>query len=89
VNLDKFDFTRHALDEIKDRRIKHRWIEDTLHNPDRTKREYARRDGRRCVVKVAYLKRIAEFNNHWLKVVVDPTVHPNKVITVFFDSNLD
>ena len=89
MNLKNIDFSRHALDEIEDRRIKRRWIEETISHPDRIKREYGRRDGRKCVTKVGYLKRIAEFNNHWLKVVVDPTTSPNKVITAYFDSNLD
>jgi len=32
-----------------------------------------------------YLKRIQDFGDRWLRVVVNPNVEPNRVVTVFFD----
>nr|VFJ77884.1 MAG: protein of unknown function (DUF4258) [Candidatus Kentron sp. FW] len=65
---------------LQERGIKREWIEQTVRIPDRT--EYYD-DGTRHLIK-----RIPEFGNRWLRVIVNTTVRPEKRITAFFDRRL-
>jgi len=73
-----FDFTKHALKRLTHRReIEFDWVVRCLDDPDH-------------VVKVSpnswhFLKRIPEFGNRVLKVVVNPATHPPKIVTLHFD----
>jgi hypothetical protein len=54
-------------------------VADTLSHPERVE-PLADSQG-----NTHYLKQISDFGDRWLRVVVNPTVEPNRVITVFFD----
>jgi len=34
---------------------------------------------------IHYLRRIEDFGNRWLRVVVNPLANPSRVVTLFFD----
>lgn len=77
--MEEFEFTEHARYQIQDRAIQLSWIEETLTAPQR-------------LLPLAdvygnthFLKQIPDFGNRWLRVVVNPNVTPQRVVTVFFD----
>ena len=70
-------FTRHAQAVMRERKIQTAWLQEALDLPEREDDES---DG-----TVHYLKRISEFGNRWLRVVINPTTEPSTVVTVFFD----
>jgi hypothetical protein len=43
---------------------------------------------RRELAKIRGIKRISEFGNHWLRVVINVAKSPNKGVTAFFDRRL-
>ncbi|MEL0602344.1 MULTISPECIES: DUF4258 domain-containing protein [Planktothrix] len=71
--------TEHARYQILKRKILESWIEQTLLYPERVEL-LADIHG-----NTHYLKRIQEFGDRWLRVVVNPNVEPNRVVTIFFD----
>jgi hypothetical protein len=77
--LKGFDFTEHARYQIQERAIQISWIDETLSNPQTLIPE-ADVHG-----NTHYLKQISEFGQRWLRVVVNPNVKPQRVVTVFFD----
>jgi len=81
LTKDDFDFSEHALKRLMLRReIELEWVMRCLDHPDR-------------LVKLRpdrwyYLRRIPEFGNRVLKIVVNPLANPPKVITMHFDRDL-
>ncbi len=74
------DKTGHFRDMLREREIAERWVEAALTTPDLTEDHD---DGTRH-----YLKKIPEFGNRWLRVVVNIRANPNRAATVFFDRRL-
>ena len=76
-----FDFSEHALKRLMMRReIEFDWVVLCLDHPDR-------------ITKVQsnswhYLKRIPEFGNRVLKVIVNPLIVPPRIITLHFDRDM-
>ena len=70
-------FTAHARTMMHERGIQEDWIRNTVHNPDSTE---LRQDD-----EVHYLKMIPENGGKVLRVVINPSVDPKRVITMFFD----
>ena len=74
----EYKFSKHLNDRIDERQIKEKWIYETIKNPCKD-------------IKIAddehhYFKKIIEFANKCLKVVVNPI---NKiVVTAFFDRKM-
>ena len=73
-------YTEHATDMLKEREIKEKWIKETLKIPD-TKETKA--DG-----TVHYIKKIEEYGDRFLRVIVNPKIAPQKIVTLFFDRTL-
>lgn len=78
---------RHAVEDsahfsemLRERGIDPKWAGRATADPDRTEDHD---DGTRH-----FLKRIAEFGDRWLRVVVNVTVTPNRRVTAFFDRSL-
>ncbi len=67
----------HFKEMLKERCINLEWTEATLRRPDFTERK---NDG-----TVHYIKRIDEYDGRWLRVIVNESINPNKIITAFFD----
>nr|VFK66115.1 MAG: protein of unknown function (DUF4258) [Candidatus Kentron sp. UNK]VFK71745.1 MAG: protein of unknown function (DUF4258) [Candidatus Kentron sp. UNK] len=70
----------HFDDMLQERGIRREWVERTIQIPDRVEDHG---DGTRH-----FIKRIPEFGNRWLRVVVNVTLHPKKRVTAFFDRRL-
>lgn len=70
----------HFADMLRERGIKREWVNDALQNPERTEDHD---DGTRH-----FIKRIPEYGNRWLRVVVNVIVLPEKRVTAFFDRRL-
>jgi hypothetical protein len=74
-----FELTEHARYQMQDRAIQPKWVESTLSAPQR-QLPLADSHG-----NTHYLKQIPDFGDRWLRVIVNPTVEPQRVVTVFFD----
>nr|VFJ42858.1 MAG: protein of unknown function (DUF4258) [Candidatus Kentron sp. DK] len=70
----------HFSKKLNEREIRREWVDRTTQTPDRTEDHD---DGTRH-----FIKRIPEFENRWLRVVVNVAVYPNKRVTAFFDRRL-
>lgn len=75
-----FDFTIHARDMLTERKIPEDWIWRVLNQPDET---HMGDDG-----NMHYTKAIQERDGRILHIVVNPTVQPNRIVTLFFDRRL-
>ena len=70
----------HFRDILNEREIERRWVDRAVREPDRIE-DYE--DGTRH-----FIKRIPEFGNRWLRVVVNITWTPERFVTAFFDRRL-
>lgn len=70
----------HFADMLQERGILREWVGATIETPERTEEHD---DGTRH-----YIRRIPEFGNRWLRVIVNVTVFPEKRVTAFFDRRL-
>jgi hypothetical protein len=77
--LNGFELSNHAQHQSQERNIQGAWLEKALSSPDRLLL-LADSHG-----NTHYLKQIKDFGDRWLRVVVNPSVNPKQVITVFFD----
>lgn len=74
------EYSRHARDVMSERKIPEDWVQRALDQPDR--------------VEIApdstshHIKAIPEHGGRYLRVVVNPSVTPHRVVTVFFDRRL-
>jgi hypothetical protein len=73
-------YSRHFRAMLKERDIPMTFVKIALAEPEKTEE---RNDGTKH-----FLRRIKEYNNRWLRVVVNVTASPNKAVTVFFDRRL-
>ncbi|MEN6610557.1 MAG: DUF4258 domain-containing protein [Methanoregulaceae archaeon] len=74
------DYTTHAKTMMQERLIQEAWITSTVQEPDLVEE---RRDDERH-----FLKQIPESGGKFLRVIVNPSVSPMRVITVFFDRRM-
>jgi len=73
-------FTKHAADMMDERTISESWVWRVINESENT---YTGEDG-----NLHFTKAIAERDNRILHVVVNPSVSPKRVITLFFDRRL-
>ena len=78
----KYQLSQHALDSVTEREIPIEWIERILTSP--TQRIPDRRDAR-LEHRLGVIK---EFDGRILRVVVNPTADPVRVVTVYFDRTM-
>jgi hypothetical protein len=74
------DDSLHFRDMLRERGIEREWAERAVLAPDRTENHD---DG-----TLHYLKRIPEFGDRWLRVIVNAAEMPEKLVTAFFDRRL-
>jgi len=72
--------SKHFVDMLTERGIKQDWINRAIEAPD-SKKEY---DDGTC----HYIKRIPEFADRWLRVIVNISTSPAILVTAFFDRRL-
>ena len=74
------DNSEHFEDMLRERGIKAEWVKSALESPDST---VDQPDGTRH-----FMKRIPDFQNRWLRVIVNMQKTPPLRITAFFDRRL-
>ncbi|MBI4758555.1 MAG: DUF4258 domain-containing protein [Chloroflexi bacterium] len=74
------ELTIHAKDMLIERNIREVWVWRTIESPD------SKETG--TDLNTHYIKAIPENEGRFLRVVVNPHVQPNRVVTVFFDRRL-
>ena len=72
--------SRHARDMLEEREIPEEWMWWTIDEPDQT--EIGADDN------THYVKAIPEYGGRFLRVVVNPRVQPERIVTLFFDRRL-
>ena len=78
----KFELTKHAQKALDEREIPVEWLERTLSAP-----ELVLPDPDDATVERRF-RRIPEFGGRVLRVAVNTTVEPNRVVSVFFDRKM-
>ncbi|MEZ4528981.1 MAG: DUF4258 domain-containing protein [Desulfobacterales bacterium] len=73
-------YTKHFQEMLEERKISPEWIEQTLESPDKTENFP---DG-----TTHFIKQIEEYENRWLRIVMNTAVHPYRAVTAFFDRRL-
>lgn len=76
----EIDLSGHFGDMLEERGIALDWVQRAIDVPDETEDHD---DGTRH-----YLKRIPEFEDRWLRVVINVGKQPKKGVTAFFDRRL-
>ena len=76
----EYIYSKHSLEQIVEREIDKSWVEDTLSNPD----DIIEIDEN----EVHFIKKIIDYNNRYLRVIVNPKKEPITIITLFFDRRL-
>ena len=76
------ELTRHARKALEERGIQIDWLERTLSAPEFVLPE----PGDATVERL--FRRIPEFGGRVLRVAVNTTVEPNRVVSVFFDRTM-
>ncbi len=77
-----YELTKHAQKALDERGIETEWMERTLCAP-----ESILPDPEDATVR-RYFRRIPEFGGRVLRVAVNTTVEPNRVVSVFFDRSM-
>ena len=78
----KFELTKHAQKALDEREIPVEWLERTFAGP-----ELVLPDPDDATVERRFL-RIPEFGGRVLRVAVNTTVEPNRIVSVFFDRKM-
>ena len=78
----RFELTKHAQKALDEREIPAEWMERTLSAP-----ELVLPDPEDATVERRF-RRIPEFGNRVLRVVVNTAVEPQRVVSVFFDRQM-
>ena len=78
----KFELTKHAQKVLDEREILVEWMERTLSAP-----ELVLPDPDDATVERRF-RRIPEFGGRVLRVAVNTTVEPNRIVSVFFDRKM-
>ncbi len=73
-------YSRHFKSVLQERSIDEKWIEKTCEAPEKIE---DKPDGTRHL-----LRRIPEYGNRWLRVIVNTRDEPHTAITAFFDRRL-
>lgn len=78
--MSEYKPSKHAYDMLQEREIKESWLKLVMEHPER--KEF-KNDG-----TIHYIGPIEEYGGRYLRVVVNPDVEPQKIVTLFFDRGL-
>ncbi len=76
----QYQFSEHAEDMLRERNISIEWVQFTLNNPEQKE---TKEDG-----TIHYICPIKEYKGKFLRVVVNPSSNPVRVVTAFFDRRI-
>jgi len=74
------EFTKHFKQMLEERNIYREWVETTLQFHENIE-DYE--DGTRH-----FIRQFPEYENRWLRVVINVRVTPSRAVTAFFDRRL-
>jgi hypothetical protein len=74
-----YELTSHAVTVIRERGIRREWIDRVLRFPSKTESDKKDPDLRHALAP------ISEHGNRILRVVYNPTVNPQRIVSVYFD----
>ena len=80
ITIANFRISIHSKAVIQERKIELDWIETAIINPEKT---ILGDDG-----NMHYIKTINAFDNRKLRIVVNHSYKPPKIVTIFFDRRL-
>jgi len=78
----KLKWTQHARDVFEKRKIPRAWIERTVIDPDKTLPDDIDTE------LLHYLKVIQEYENRVLRVIINKSSEPPRLITFYFDRKM-
>lgn len=78
--MSDFIFSEHAHDMLIERKVNHDWVDLAINDPD-IKEKHGDST-------IHYIKCIKEYNNRYLRVVVNHNVKPMRIVTLYFDRRL-
>lgn len=78
--MSEYEFSEHAREMLKERGIQESWVKRAIEQPATKETQD---DG-----TVHYIRTIEEFGGRHLRVIVNPDIQPQKVVTQFFDRRL-
>ena len=76
----EYEFSEHAYDMLRERNIQQSWVKLAIENPEKKE---LKDDG-----TVHYILSIEQYGARYLRVVVNPDVRPQRIVTVFFDRRI-
>ena len=76
----EYEFSEHAYDMLRERNIQEAWVKLAMENPEQKE---LKNDG-----MVNYIRSIEQYGGRYLRVVVNPAVKPQRIVTVFFDRRI-
>lgn len=78
--MSNIEYSLHARNVMEEREISEEWVERTVSEPDYNEVKADK--------TTHYIKAIPEFGGRFLRVVMNVSVEPNRVVTVFFDRRI-
>lgn len=76
----EYEFSEHAYDMLRERNIRESWVKLAIEDPEKKE---PKDDG-----TVHYIRAIEQYGGRYLRVVVNPDVRPQRIVTVFFDRRI-
>ena len=73
--MEDMQISQHAQEMLQKREIPEEWMWQTINDPDKASIEHDD--------NMHYIKAIAEYGGRYLRVVVNPNVQPNRIVTLF------
>ena len=79
-SVSAYEFSGRARDMLNERKIRESWVKLVVEDSERKE---PKDDG-----TIHYIRAVEEFGGRYLRVVLDPNVEPQKIVTLFFDRRL-
>jgi len=79
----KFEISRHAKEEIKLRGISEITVENILNRPGQIVKEYGNKKAYQSIIE------LGSGEDYLIRVIIDDTVEPAKVVTVYKTSKIE
>jgi len=79
----KFEISRHAKKEMESRGVPEIIVEKILQNPEQIVKEYGNKKAYQSIIDSGWGK------NYLVRVIVNDTVDPSKVVTVYKTSKIE
>ncbi|MEM4406603.1 MAG: DUF4258 domain-containing protein [Candidatus Methanomethylicaceae archaeon] len=78
--MTEYEFSEHAYNMLRERAIRESWVKLAIEDPEKKE---LKDDG-----TVHYIRAIEQYGGRYLRVVVNPDISPQRIVTVFFDRRI-